>query len=186
MSRETDDYLWDGYGKPDPEVEELENTLGSLRHKGDAPKLPSNGDVKSFYKFAPMLAIAASILIVIGAGLWLALHRQNQAQKADQVARVQPESGSRESAPGAGDSAAQTNASNQQASIKDHNVAVTFTAPKIRHYITVNPELQGLTPEEIREGRAAKARLMLAMQIASSKLNQAKKRVQEDGHPSRS
>ena len=32
-----DDYLWDGSGEPDPEVQKLENLLGRYRHDQPAP-----------------------------------------------------------------------------------------------------------------------------------------------------
>src|SRR5487761_107420 len=37
----TDDYLWDGSGKPDPEILQLENTLAKFRHEGQAPEFPA-------------------------------------------------------------------------------------------------------------------------------------------------
>ena len=37
----TDDYLWDGSGEPDPEVERLERLLGEFRSSRPAPELPS-------------------------------------------------------------------------------------------------------------------------------------------------
>jgi hypothetical protein len=36
-----DDYLWDGSGEPDPEIQKLENTLARLRHQGQAPEFPA-------------------------------------------------------------------------------------------------------------------------------------------------
>src|SRR5689334_12549958 len=36
----SDDYLWDGAGKPDPEIQKLETVLGSLRHNHAAPAFP--------------------------------------------------------------------------------------------------------------------------------------------------
>jgi FecR protein len=36
----SDDYLWDGAGKPDPEIQKLETVLGSLRHSRSAPVFP--------------------------------------------------------------------------------------------------------------------------------------------------
>ena len=36
-----DDYLWDGSGEPDPEVQKLEQALGRFRHKGVAPSFDS-------------------------------------------------------------------------------------------------------------------------------------------------
>jgi hypothetical protein len=35
-----DDYLWDGSGEPDPEIQKLEKTLGRFRHEGQAPEFP--------------------------------------------------------------------------------------------------------------------------------------------------
>lgn len=36
-----DDYLWDGSGEPDPEVQKLESALGKLRHNRPAPEFPA-------------------------------------------------------------------------------------------------------------------------------------------------
>jgi len=36
-----DDYLWDGSGEPDPEVQKLENLLGRFRHNQPAPSFES-------------------------------------------------------------------------------------------------------------------------------------------------
>lgn len=35
-----DDYLWDGSGEPDPEIQKLETTLGRFRHNLPAPEFP--------------------------------------------------------------------------------------------------------------------------------------------------
>lgn len=35
-----DDYLWDGSGEPDPEIQKLESTLARFRHEGRAPEFP--------------------------------------------------------------------------------------------------------------------------------------------------
>jgi hypothetical protein len=35
-----DDYLWDGSGEPDPEMQKLENSLAKFRHQGQAPEFP--------------------------------------------------------------------------------------------------------------------------------------------------
>jgi hypothetical protein len=36
----SDDYLWDGSGEPDPEIQKLESTLARFRHQGAEPDLP--------------------------------------------------------------------------------------------------------------------------------------------------
>jgi hypothetical protein len=35
-----DDYLWDGSGEPDPEIQKLETLLGNFRHNRPAPEFP--------------------------------------------------------------------------------------------------------------------------------------------------
>jgi hypothetical protein len=35
-----DDYLWDGSGEPDPEIQKLESTLARFRHEDQAPEFP--------------------------------------------------------------------------------------------------------------------------------------------------
>src|SRR5271155_149020 len=36
-----DDYLWDGSGEPDPEIQKLESTLARFRHESQAPEFPA-------------------------------------------------------------------------------------------------------------------------------------------------
>jgi len=35
-----DDYLWDGSGEPDPDIQSLEALLGKFRHNGRTPVIP--------------------------------------------------------------------------------------------------------------------------------------------------
>jgi hypothetical protein len=41
MTDDRSDYLWDRSGEPDPEVQHLEELLGTLRHRGSLPPLPA-------------------------------------------------------------------------------------------------------------------------------------------------
>jgi len=69
-----DDYLWDGSGPPDPDVERLEQLLGRLRGTTPAPELPVRPETAgartsawSSPRFlAPALAAAASIAVMLG------------------------------------------------------------------------------------------------------------------------
>jgi hypothetical protein len=73
----SNDYLWDGSGPPDPEVERLERMLGPLRSTAPVPDLAATvrlkSDATSIHTrwnsarfLLPMLAAAASILAMIG------------------------------------------------------------------------------------------------------------------------
>jgi hypothetical protein len=66
-----DDYLWDGSGEPDPEVQKLETALGRYRHNQAAPALDQLPEIRaekrsrfSAWRFSLRIAaVAASILI---------------------------------------------------------------------------------------------------------------------------
>jgi hypothetical protein len=73
------DYLWDGSGEPDPEIQKLESTLGSLRHNRPAPEFPALQlparvqSRKSFRLFWPPMIYAAAAcvaLLLAGALAW--------------------------------------------------------------------------------------------------------------------
>src|SRR5262249_40809548 len=68
-----DDYLWDGSGEIDPEVQRLELLLGTLRHKGSAPEVPAKAGWfprLSLSVFFPLRAAAAA-MVLLAAGIWV-------------------------------------------------------------------------------------------------------------------
>ena len=56
-----DDYLWDKTGQPDPEIQKLEEILGTLRYQPKPLELP----VSRRRSYVPLLAIAASLLLAL-------------------------------------------------------------------------------------------------------------------------
>jgi hypothetical protein len=61
-----DDYLWDRSGEPDPQIQQLEEILGTLRYQ------PRPLPLKRRPNFVPLLAIAATVAIaLLAGGLWL-------------------------------------------------------------------------------------------------------------------
>jgi len=70
----SDDYLWDGSGTPDPEVQRLERALGALRHNSTwRPALAGRPDgpaeagpyVRSVRGWLPLLATAAVVTLAV-------------------------------------------------------------------------------------------------------------------------
>jgi len=60
-----DDYLWDKTGQPDPEIQRLEEILGTLRYQPKPLVIPRRN-------YFPLLAIAASLLLaLLAGGIWL-------------------------------------------------------------------------------------------------------------------
>jgi hypothetical protein len=69
-----DDYLWDGSGEPDPEIEKLEKTLGRYRHDRPAPSFEQLVDIRPaktrwhFFNFRLSLqfgALAAMLVLAV-------------------------------------------------------------------------------------------------------------------------
>jgi len=60
-----DDYLWDGSGEPDPEIQKLEAALSRLRHNRPAPAFPEIASTQPRRWRWPLLQMAAAAAIVI-------------------------------------------------------------------------------------------------------------------------
>jgi hypothetical protein len=67
------DYLWDGSGKPDPEIQRLEALLGEFRHDRPAPLFPEIVPSRRWTFFPlrvrlfPVVAATAAVLLAIAA-----------------------------------------------------------------------------------------------------------------------
>lgn len=106
-----DDYLWDGSGKPDPEVERLENLLGRFRHNRSRPEFPETAPLPTkperplrrswlFWRL-PRLAGATAVIALVVTGAWYALQWSRAlwpSRPGWQVVRVEgtPKVGSRQ------------------------------------------------------------------------------------------
>lgn len=69
------DYLWDGSGAPDPELQRLETLLGGLRHNRPAPPWPARNRWLAWLRFEtpfPLRAAVAAMALIAGAA-WLAV-----------------------------------------------------------------------------------------------------------------
>jgi hypothetical protein len=76
-----DNYLWDGSGQPDPEIEHLERALGRFRHKLPTPsfaQIELDARRQSWWSdiaasvWTPRFAAALLVVLAIGSSLWLA------------------------------------------------------------------------------------------------------------------
>jgi hypothetical protein len=57
-----DRYLWERAGRPDPQVQRLEQTLSSLRYRGSAPELQDRAPRQVAWRLWPLAAAAALLL----------------------------------------------------------------------------------------------------------------------------
>ena len=158
-----DDYLWDKSGPPDPEIQQLENILGTLRYQPKPFEIPHAVPAPRRRNYFPLLAaIAAMLLVALLAGaIWL---RVRSRSEAPQQARSAP-------APSPSIEEKPTPAPEPEKSLapRERNVIVNY---KRRN------RSSGLTKREREEALAAKEQLMIALRLASEKLNLAHKKTQ--------
>lgn len=79
-----DDYLWDGSGEADPDVERLENLLGRYRSERPAPAMPETPVVPFRPRraaFAPYAVAAALVLGLALALAWMVSQRGGEGPK---------------------------------------------------------------------------------------------------------
>lgn len=64
-----EDYLWDKSGEPDPQIQQLEEILGTLGYQPKPLQLPRHSTARG--RYLSLLAIAASVAVaLIAGGLW--------------------------------------------------------------------------------------------------------------------
>lgn len=151
-----DDYLWDKTGEPDPQIKQLEEILGTLRYQPRPLQLP----VTRRRSYIPVLAIAATVMLaLLATGLWLRVRTTSQPQPRQEQAHVPAPS----------------------PTIVEHktvNPPAKVDPPRKQHR---NPRSQSAASaakrREREEALAVKQQLMLALRLASEKLNLAQKKA---------
>lgn len=145
-----DDYLWDKSGEPDPQIQQLEEILGTLRYQPKPLELPEELPAPRRRNYLPWLAIAATVLLALSIGFaWLQLRRQDASIPT--VAIATPE-----------------------APIIGPALSDPTSPPAPRR--TVRPRV---TKYDRQEALAAKQQLMYALRLASEKLNAVHRRTQD-------
>jgi hypothetical protein len=157
-----DDYLWDKSGPPDPEIKQLEDILGTLRYQSKPFEVPRDVPAPRRRNYFPLLAaVAATLLVVLLAGaVWL---RVRTREEVPQQARSAPAP-----APSVEEKITPAPEPEKKVVPREQNVV----AYKRRN------RPSGLTKREREEALAAKEQLMIALRLASEKLNLVQKKTQ--------
>jgi hypothetical protein len=188
------DYLWDKTGEPDPEIQQLEEVLGTLRYQPQPLKIPVGlqvGRERSFFRgFAPRLAIAATIaMLLLGLGLWLGLQRLERNRPAEIVRTagtpaVNPKH--EVEAPPKQDQNLVTSSGPDQKRIDEprrgganQSLLAANTNRVSNEHRNERVKNQQLAAKKLKEAEAAKDQLMLAFRMASVKLNFAQRKAQD-------
>ncbi|HEX6730879.1 MAG TPA: hypothetical protein VF074_12730 [Pyrinomonadaceae bacterium] len=162
-----EEYLWDKSGEPDPEIQQLEEVLGTLKYQPRPLEIPRDLVVIRRRRYAPYLAIAASLIFaILGAGFWLTrLRHQDEPASAVKLEPPQP----------APTTAIERQDDNPKILKKESVVVVNQPA---RHKSSAGRSLSTrLTRKEREEALVAKQQLLLALRVASEKLSLAQKKA---------
>ena len=186
------DYLWDKTGEPDPEIQQLEEILGTLRYQPRPMEIPAGLHIdreRSFFRsHATPLAIAATVaMLLLGLGLWLGLQRvqksPQQLVKSPDTPQVRPVSSPDEKQNLA---VAVSTPAPEQKRIEEsprHRVSPSQLARNSKRDRNAMAKDQQLTLKQQQEAQAAKDQLMLALRVTSAKLNLAQKKAQSTNGP---
>lgn len=179
-----ENYLWDRSGEPDPELQRLEEILGTLRYQPRPLRIPADIQIGRRSSFSPALAIAAAVaLFTVLLGLWFYFNRTGrpviapplQASGNSQTEQ-KPIETARPVAPGKGTSAnASLKVPRNNRKPAARNLVATRRTPFIRRDAS-QPEL---TPEELAE----KEQVLIALRLVSAKLNLAQRKTQGAPQP---
>lgn len=198
-----EDYLWDKSGEPDPEIERLEQTLGRLRYKRPAEPLPLPASTRRSFKLSfsqPALAAAAAlVLLILAGGLWLSLQRSSYNEDKSTVAGGAPSVIKQEEQQQAVSGQPLTLEAGRQIDNKapqDEGKLVVATVPdagskrdklprrstRARQELVSRREPSRSSRERLEQiahdGEKAKEQLIMALHIASEKLNRVQKKIQ--------
>lgn len=176
-----EEYLWDKTGERDPEIQQLEELLGTLRYQPRPLVIPEELRTGRRRHYLPLLAIAATVVMaLLAVSLWLRV--QNRKATGPQEANLetmapQPDrvkEGASPLAAGGGDSTpriggvhSKDDRSSMPPRLIAHNTRHSRRAPGLT-----------LAANERREALAAKEQLLMALRVASEKLNLAQKKIQ--------
>ena len=160
-----DDYLWDKTGEPDPQVQQLEEILGSLRYQPKPLQIPEELPLPQRRTYFPWLAIAAGVLLaILAGGIWLSTRSRGEAPQ--QQAESAPPVPVKEVTP----SPASTATPELKPEPREEVVVVHKRRP-----MSSTPVL---SKREREEALMAKEQVMLALRLTTEKLSLVHKKTQ--------
>jgi hypothetical protein len=160
-----DDYLWDKTGQPDPQIQQLEEILGTLSYQPRPLEIPKDLVAPRRPRYFPLLAIAASVLLaILAAGVWLRVRSRSESPK--QQARIET------TTPGPEEKPHQTPTSPENKSAVNPPLVAANKSHRKRSAASVFPK------REREEALMAKEQVMLALRLASEKLSLVHRKTQ--------
>lgn len=168
-----DNYLWDRTGEPDPEIQELEEILGTLRYQPRPLEIPADIRVAKKRNYFPMAIAAALAFFVIASGLWFQFRRSQSAPEALANRSSETEKPKVQTPPITPPDQMVTSRGPDQVTRPARQPKRVLVAAKHREP-RVESRTPALTPEELAE----KEQVLIALRLVSAKLNLAQRKVQ--------
>lgn len=160
-----DDYLWDKTGEPDPQIQKLEEILGTLRYEPKPLEIPESLPLPQRRNYFPWVAIAASLLLaILAAGIWLST--RSRGETPPQQASVAPVTSPEEKTPPAADR------KTPEPKPDFHEGLLVAHKPRRK------ASTPALSKQEREEALIAKEQLMLALRVTTEKLSLIHKKTQ--------
>jgi hypothetical protein len=178
MKDMNDNYLWDRSGEPDPEIQKLEEILGTLRYQPRTLEIPHDLHVGRRRNLFPAMAIAAAIvLLAVLLGLWLNFNRRQAP--AIEVKTTSPVTQPLNPATPTTNHDGQTPLataikSPTQTGVQKRGAPRSLQARNRNSFTRTVIRQAQLTPEELAE----KEQVLVALRLVSYKLNLAQRRTQ--------
>jgi len=176
-----DNYLWDRSGEADPEVQQLEEILGTLRYQPRPLQIPDSVQVGRRRTYFPSLAIAAAIaLLAVGLGLWFNFtrHQASPEQAKLTTPSNEPRPGVTPDKPAVAVDRDQNPTPPPSRDLRNgpsRYVQVGYR-PRPSRNIMREPEL---SPQELAE----KEQVLVALRLVSAKLSFARRKTQGEPPP---
>jgi hypothetical protein len=173
-----DDYLWDRSGDPDPDIAELEELLSELSFERNPTSCPipvTNRLRRPAFRFPGAIAAATALIALSGALLLFARHRADVGLTISplpitEVAAAPPKIAVSEPA-----LATPITNTGVPPVGPPRNAKAEPAQGTMRSKSTLLARNPGPSPTKRVEGERAKDELLLAMRIASAKLNMAQR-----------
>jgi hypothetical protein len=161
-----DDYLWDKTGEPDPQIQQLEEILGTFRYQPKPLEIPKDLGLPRRRNYFPWIAIAASLLLAVLAGaVWL-ITRSN-GEVPVQQANIKAPAAVEEKA-----------ISNPAPKLSENNQLPDKNEVAVHVKHSRRSSVPALSKQEREEALMAKEQVMLALRVTTEKLSLVHKKTQ--------
>jgi hypothetical protein len=81
-----EDYLWDKSGEPDPQIQQLEEILGTLRYQPKPLRIPAGLSLHHRRRYFAIAIAAAVVIALVAAGLWVQVNSRKATIAAVPIA----------------------------------------------------------------------------------------------------